>query len=53
MDADTTMALSVDADGDAYCLVATRVVASRRTGSGPWSFDSDGGGLLADHAGVS
>jgi len=48
-DADTAFTLTADPGGDAFCLVATRV-ASAPSGSGVWSYDSDGGGLLADHA---
>ena len=48
-DVDTAIALAVDLDGGAYCLVATRV-ADAPCGSGAWSYDSDRGGLLADHA---
>lgn len=45
IDDGTELTLSIDAGGEAFCLVATR-----RPGvppaSGSWSYDSDGGGLL-------
>ncbi len=47
-DDDTTLTLDVDSDGGAYCLVATRV-AGAQSGTGVWSYDSNNGGLLADH----
>ena len=45
MDDGTDIALSVDAGGEAFCLVATRRPGVP-PGSGAWSYDSDGGGLL-------
>ena len=52
VDADTAFTLTVDPSDDAYCLVATRP-AGATPGSGAWSYDSDDGGLLADHAACS
>lgn len=48
VDPGTAFTVTIDAGGDAYCLVATRK-AGESASSGPWSYDSDAGGIVEDN----